>query len=845
MAQGFVDPIGGSLVIPAAYPSITVAPNNGGLSTTGVLVLLGEADSGPSYAQEANLADNIFGPDQTQDVVNKYKSGHIVDAFRAAASAAVDPDITATFTGCIIVKTNQGVQASSSLLAQDGATAYGTLEAILAGSLGNLLYYTVSNPTSEVKPSTGAFTYVPAPGTVTLAFTATGRIAEPLSVGANTTPSAFVTAVQGLVNTTASGGGARTAGVGTPNLAIGVVGYVGTFTKSTAWEAAVSVGDVLVIPTGSSFIGAGGANEGWWVVNSVSGTVLVATKVADRSTTAGHVAGAVVAPIAVLSAAVNVVPTNDFTIYASVTITNTSAVTHQGFGKTLEIAGTSVVGGDTNPTKLFYNLGLATTASFVSLSGAPKNILSASELSVSINVARQIDNVSETLTAGGEIGMTLGYAGYSGVLTITGTTMTLATQVTNVSPVVTTTINLSQYPTIADLAAFIASLPGFNAAPGTAVLGFLPSTALDETVWGGFNFTMGFATTWGAANCRIKIDAFRLSQAVANSTSVMWVSAPKGGLPNAVASTTFFAGGAKGGTTAAGITAAIDALQQLSCNFVVPLFSRDATLDISDGLTDATSTYTIDALNAYLKSHVHAMSTMKAKRNRQAVVSKRDTFVNDSTASANLASHRCMMVFEDVGTAVTGSIVQYQPWMAAVLAAATQAGGFYKSMVRKQVNITSALQAAGDWKYTLDSNLESALKAGLNPIRKAQEGGFVWVSDQTTYGKDTSNFFNSFQMVYAGDVVALTTAQRMEQAFVGKSLADVSAAVALSFLDGIMADFLRLKLIAPSADAPFGYKNAHIVIQGAVMRVSVEVKIAGSIYFIPISFYVTQITQSV
>jgi hypothetical protein len=84
----------------------------------------------------------------------------------------------------------------------------------------------------------------------------------------------------------------------------------------------------------------------------------------------------------------------------------------------------------------------------------------------------------------------------------------------------------------------------------------------------------------------------------------------------------------------------------------------------------------------------------------------------------------------------------------------------------------------------------------------------------------------------------------MERAFVGKSVADVSAAVALSYLDAIMADFFRLKLIAASSDAPLGYKNARIVISGSVMKVSVEVKIAGAIYFIPISFFVTEITQA-
>ena len=99
-------------------------------------------------------------------------------------------------------------------------------------------------------------------------------------------------------------------------------------------------------------------------------------------------------------------------------------------------------------------------------------------------------------------------------------------------------------------------------------------------------------------------------------------------------------------------------------------------------------------------------------------------------------------------------------------------------------------------------------------------------------------------MVYAADTVVLTTALRMERAFVGQSVADVSAGLALSYLQGIMSDFLRLKLIAPSDDAPLGFRNAKIVIEGPAMRVSVEVKIAGSIYFIPIAFYVSEVTQT-
>jgi hypothetical protein len=59
-----------------------------------------------------------------------------------------------------------------------------------------------------------------------------------------------------------------------------------------------------------------------------------------------------------------------------------------------------------------------------------------------------------------------------------------------------------------------------------------------------------------------------------------------------------------------------------------------------------------------------------------------------------------------------------------------------------------------------------------------------------------------------------------------------------------MADFLRLKLIAVSDDAPKGFKNASIKISGTTMVVNVEIKLAGAIYFIPINFLVSQVTQA-
>jgi hypothetical protein len=268
-------------------------------------------------------------------------------------------------------------------------------------------------------------------------------------------------------------------------------------------------------------------------------------------------------------------------------------------------------------------------------------------------------------------------------------------------------------------------------------------------------------------------------------------------------------------------------------------------LDVVDGLTDASSTYTIAGIHAACKAHVLALSQYKRRKNRQAILSIQDTFANQKTIAANIASFRCNMTFQNVKNPnSTGSITTFQPWMGAVLAGSMQAAGGYKSIENKQVTVSGITQAAGDFDPRTTSNLEDALLAGLMPLRNPATGGYVWVSDQTTYGKDDNFVFNSLQAVYAADTIALTTAQRMEQAFVGQSVADINKNIAMSFLQTILDDLRRLKLISASDGSPKGYQNASIKISGNAMLVSVQVFLATAIDFIDISFQVSPVTQS-
>lgn len=841
MAQSFVTDAG-TLIIPGAYPSIKVEQSNSGLSTTGVLMLIGEADAGPDYGKETELSLNSFGPDQAADVIAKYKSGSLVDAFRAATAPANDADIQGAFSRAIIIKSNVSAKASSLLamypsgdwVDDDGATI--KLQDKSYGKLGNLIYYEVVTKTAEVLPTTGAFTLLSPIAATNVEFRVNGGAAEAASLAPQSTPAAFVSAVNALAGLAATGGVDRDI-LGEPvlipgTLALTVLGGPGSMTVrvdfSAVFAATPVAGDLMWIKTGSVLAGGGGENLGSYVVTIATNASITAVKLLDA--TGG--------PPNQLTAPVNVPATPaadedvDVVVYSPVTVSVLAGVPVNGRGKSLEFAQL------TSGPGLFEYLAYALSVSpvtFLSKLATPSLIVSAAEYVAQININRQIDNVQENLSGGGAIALKLSYVGTTASAVVDEESITLT--VVGGSGTSPGELKFADYPTIGDLANYLSTLTGFKASAGTAAMASQASSTLDTG-------TFTFASKFGAYNGRIKQDAYKFKKLVNENSAVAEISpTPTSGLP-APQSMRYLAGGTKGATTDASFSAAVDALELVRGNFVVPLFSRDATDDIVDGLTDSGSTYTIDAIHTAVRAHCLKMATLKRRRNRQGFLSFKGSFDSAKTKSANMASFRCSMTFQDAkDTNASGSIAQFQPWMSSVKAAAMQAAGFYRPIVHKFINISGALQAAGDFTDQDDTKVEDALIAGLLPIRRAETGGFYWVSDQTTYGKDSNFVFNSIQATYVADVIALTTAQRMENAFVGQSTADVSASLAITVLESIMDDLRRLKLITVSDDAPKGFKNAIIKINGPSMVVSIEVKLAGAIYFIPISFLVSQVHQ--
>lgn len=842
MAQEF-QTASGTLTVPGAYSEYTVQSSPSGLSTNGVLILVGEADAGPDYTLETTTSLGTgYGPDQATDVKAKYLSGPLVDAFLAATVPSSDPTLTGSPSRVILVKTNVSTKASSALTKIGGGT-YGTLYDKNYGKLGNLIYYTLTANASEVIPTTGSITWIPNVGTVDYNFRVNGGAAVTSgTLAANRTPAQAQTAFDGLAGVSSTGGAARTtiqAGVGTLALSI-VSGNAILLTYSGTFTTTPSVGDTVVIPTGSVVDGgAGDDNVGAYVVTAATSSTINCTKLSDAGK-AGAVPGVITAPLAVGAAAVSGTPANDMVVYAPIVITLEAAAVTDGVGKSLEI--NELTSGTDLLSRCLY--ALSTTAySKVSKSSSVQVVTSGTEYSVKLNVNRQYDNIQEEYIVGGEIALKIGYKGTTATMTITDTALTTTVAGgtgANLS------ITLKDFPTINDLVAYINAQTGYTAAAGTNVLGTLSTAYLDNVT------AMGICTTHGAQTGRVKIDAYRFYSGLSTESTLVQLGNPAAqagaGIPDVVTGTKFLSGGTKGGTTDAIVSAALTKLESIRGNFLIPLFSQDASEDITDGLTESSSTYTIDSINAAFKTHVIKMSHFKKRKHRQAFVSKQTTFETAKESSANLNSHRVAMCFQDMKNLNSaGTLTQFQPWMSAAVAAGMQAAGRYKGILHKLVNCSGVLQAAADYDDQLDTHETAALKAGLLPLRNVHPddgGGVIYISDQTTYGKDSNFVFNSIQAVYIADLISNTSAIRMEKQFTGQSVADVSAALALTAFEGIMQDFINLKFIAPSDDAPLGYKNLKVKLVGRALKVECEVKLAGLIYFVPINFLISEVTQT-
>ncbi|NIU02216.1 MAG: hypothetical protein GWN01_15340 [Nitrosopumilaceae archaeon] len=311
----------------------------------------------------------------------------------------------------------------------------------------------------------------------------------------------------------------------------------------------------------------------------------------------------------------------------------------------------------------------------------------------------------------------------------------------------------------------------------------------------------------------------------------------------ATISKTFMSGAAKGASTNSNFQNGFDALLAERCNTVVPLISRDATDLASDGLTDSSSTFEVDAVNLQAVTHCITASNTKNRSERNCYVSVKDTFANTQTAAQDINSERASMLFQDVEVLNSnGNLAVLEPWAASCILAGIQAGTDVGTPATfKGINVNSISHS----DYNSKTQIDLAIDAGLTPLEERDSGGFRVVVHNTTYSTDANFVFNRVHVLEAADTVAYNLRQQLEAIFVGTKGRTGTADAIYNTIVSIMQSFLDADIIVgDDTNAGKGFKDLTVVLNGNAAEVDITITPVQGIDFILATIRLDNVRQT-
>lgn len=553
------------------------------------------------------------------------------------------------------------------------------------------------------------------------------------------------------------------------NVSLSVDAGSGTFEISGgAFKGLPKIGDVLWVKPDSVLAGATGQNIGSWIVTA-SGT---------RAITASKVEG------------------------AGVDVTSVA------------------LSGQEDPFSI--------QPAVASTSLGDKLHVSSAERQVRLLASRQTDGATfPGSSVGGRVVLELGYQGTTATLTITKSGR-LQTSVTGGAGA-DLDLNLGRFTTMEDLLAFLNAQTGYAAKVSSNQLNSLnPREVLDQVQ----SVSIATGHSNNAHPGRIKADYNDFTNLIADNfglvsfienESALWYA----GLPDVETTNTFLSGGSLGATTNADILSGLESSLKIDVSQVVPLFSRDAPEDIDDGLTDNNSTYTIEAVNSLVKSHVAEASTDEKRRHRFGIISFHGSFEDAQVEASRLSAERLQLFFQMVRSLNSdGDIQWFPPWMAACGAAAgrTQAR-LGTSLLRKSFQF-SDIKHIGDESIFSDTlqqdfdpdvsvDLENAIEAGMAAFRAVTGSGIRLESpDLSTRSRRNDPkgwYFERINVQFVVDEV-LKTARNTLDGFIGARTTDVTPSVVEKALTDILSSFVTSgALQAFSIDKVVSQGNSYAV----------------------------------
>ena len=381
-------------------------------------------------------------------------------------------------------------------------------------------------------------------------------------------------------------------------------------------------------------------------------------------------------------------------------------------------------------------------------------------------------------------------------------------------------VDIKNFSSVKQLADYVNAQPGYSASVASSQLGAKPTSVLDHQV---------------DVNCKvaveIKKDAFEVSDFFSKSSMVKFEGTAKAGLPSVMAKK-FLTGGSKGSTSNAAVQDALDALLKRRVNFIVPLFSQDASDDKADQLTDAASTYDIDTILAATRAHVSQASSVKGRKERQAFAGFKGSYEASAEASANLSSARVQLHFCDVDvySSTAGSNVLKQPHISAVISAGMKAAA---AVGEPNTYKQPAIFGFSHSEFDPETQAEKAIQDNLCFPEKAPQGGFRFVLDNSTYSLQANAWiYNRPSVLYAADTAAYAIRLNSE-AFVGRRNSDVSVESVKNLLVEVF-DTLRSSgiIVGDTASKGKGYKDLSVKIVGSIVYISVTLVLVEGLEFV-------------
>lgn len=463
------------------------------------------------------------------------------------------------------------------------------------------------------------------------------------------------------------------------------------------------------------------------------------------------------------------------------------------------------------------------------------------EPSATITLRQTRDLLEEEDTVGGSIIVSIGNddaGGTSATITVNANDVVL-TAIGGANAGVTT-LPKSSFDTLTEIVEAINLVPGWSAQTESALFNQLPSDVMDEVA------AIGALSAAGERPTRLKKDAQDVKDlfedsGVAELVGTSPSSVSDTGLPDALTETSL-TGGEKGASTAADFTLGLEQLTKVRVNTIVPLFSRDAVDDISDGVTDPNSSYTIDGIHQAVKTHLSLTASTKRRSERQSVLAVKESFDDAKTTAAEIADFRSQLVIQDVRQNDSqGNIKFFQPHMLAVLLAGARAGAPVGTpMTNKFLNASGirhtaqALSTAEEdivQDFDPDTQFDEAIQAAITFLEAPQTGGFRVVVDNTTYNKDANFVRNRANVQYAADILAFDLRSQMEAIFVGVKNT-LQAVEVKAVIESIMATFLAQGITVSTDDAPNGFKELTVQIVGNEIRFALVAKLVEGIDFV-------------